>query len=472
MTHKHSQFKLPANLVGAVTMSTNTNPPQNTSPPESENAAPPTSTAPPPPPERSTTTPDQPPPSSTAPPPPPTSSSPPPSSSPPSEAPPTSTPPSSTPPPTSSTPSPPPTSTTPPPTSTTPPPSSSSSPSSTSSTPESSSTTTTPEQTTTSPGSSTSPPSSTSSPPPTSSSSTTTTTPPSSSSTDTTVSVTGSDPATATVIVTHTTTPSDSPSGTSSTSTSTATLNGVAGKTSSGGLDQKAKVAIGVVVPIAAIAILAVIGLFFWKKTRARRQAEAERRKEVEDYAYNPNADPTIPTVGMTGGGDSYEMREEESVGYRGWGSTTLAGGSTGRKASTTISGATNNAYSDMSPSRGNMSDAALIDNPEGEILGAMGPAAANNRGDVRRGASNASSSYSATGRSDGSDAGVGVAYGGGGGGYYDQYGQNSYETGYGSPGGEMPAPPVIRDNPARRSTRVENPGHFPQQSAGISQNF
>lgn len=256
-------------------------------------------------------------------------------------------------------------------------------------------------------------------------------------------------------------------------STSTATPNGVAGKDSGGGLSSTAKVAIGVVVPIVAIAILAVIGLFFWKKTRARRQAEAERRKEVEDYAYNPNADPTIPVVGMSGG-DSYEMREEESVGYRGWGSTTLAGGSTGRKASTTISGATNQGYSDVSPPRDNMSDAALIDSQEGEILGAMGPAAANNRGDVRRGASNASSSYSA-GRSDGSEGGVGVAYGGGGGasgGYYDQYGSSPYEAGYGNPGDNMPAPPIIRDNPARRSARVENPGHFPQQSAGISQNF
>lgn len=272
--------------------------------------------------------------------------------------------------------------------------------------------------------------------------------------------------------MTQTTSPTNTrPSGTHTTSSSTATPNGIAGKDSNGGLDQKAKVAIGVVVPIAAIAILAVIGLFFWKKRRARRIAEAERRKEVEDYAYNPNADPTIPVVGMTGG-DSYEMREEGSVGYRGWGSTTLAGGSTGRKASTTISGNTNNAYSEAGPSRGNMSDAALIDGPEGEILGAMGPSAANNRGDVRRGASNASSSYSATGRSDGSDAGVGMAYGGAGG-YYDQYGQSPYEAGgFGGAPGEMPAPPIIRDNPARRSTRVESPGHFPQQSAGISQNF
>jgi hypothetical protein len=227
-------------------------------------------------------------------------------------------------------------------------------------------------------------------------------------------------------------------------------------------------VAIGVVVPIVAIAILAVIGLFLWKKRRARRAAEAERRKEVEDYAYNPNADPTIPTVGMAGG-DSYEMREEGPAGYRGWGSTTL-GGSTGRKASTTISGATNG-YSDIGPSRGNMSESALLDNPEGEILGAMGPSAANNRGDVRRGASNASSSYSATGRSDGSDVGAGMAYSSNGGGYYDSYGQNPYDAGFGG-AGEMPGPPIIRDNPARRSTRVESPGHFPQQSAGISQNF
>jgi hypothetical protein len=35
-----------------------------------------------------------------------------------------------------------------------------------------------------------------------------------------------------------------------------------------------------------------------------------------------------------------------------------------------------------------------------------------------------------------------------------------------------MPAQPVIRDVQARRNTRIENPSHFPQQSAGISQNF
>ncbi|CEI65357.1 unnamed protein product [Fusarium venenatum] len=234
------------------------------------------------------------------------------------------------------------------------------------------------------------------------------------------------------------------------------------------GLSQKSKVAIGVAVPIAAIIIFALLGLFWWKKRKTRRQAEEERRKEVEDYAYNPNADPTIPAVGMADSG--YEMREDGSSGYRGWGNTTI--GSTGRKASTTLSGGVTGAYSDItSPTRGNMSDARsgepLMDgshSPEGEILGAMGPSAANNRGaDVHRGPSNASSSYSAAGRSDASDP-IGVPYGAGGA-YYDQYSQNPYSD-------NGPQQAIIRDNPARRNTRIESPSHYPQQSAGISQNF
>ncbi|KAF4977713.1 hypothetical protein FZEAL_5807 [Fusarium zealandicum] len=238
-----------------------------------------------------------------------------------------------------------------------------------------------------------------------------------------------------------------------------------------GGLDQKGRVAVGVAVPIAAIALFALLGLFWWKKRKTRRQAEEERRKEVEDYAYNPNADPTIPAVGMADGG--YEMREDGSSGYRGWGNTTI--GSTGRKASTTMSGGVNGqAYSDVtSPIRGNMSDARsgepLMDgaqSPEGEILGAMGPSAANNRGgaDVHRGPSNASSSYSAAGRSDASDP-MAMPYAPGGA-YYDQYAQNNpYND-------SVPQQAVIRDNPARRNTRIESPSHYPQQSAGISQNF
>jgi hypothetical protein len=102
-----------------------------------------------------------------------------------------------------------------------------------------------------------------------------------------------------------------------------------------------------------------------------------------------------------------------------------------------------------------------------------MGPSAANNRADVRRGPSNASSSYSATGRSDGSgDAPIGVAYGGGNQ-YYDQYGGgNPYtDNAYNGPPAEAGSP-VIRDVTARRNTRIENPAHYPQQTAGISQNF
>lgn len=237
------------------------------------------------------------------------------------------------------------------------------------------------------------------------------------------------------------------------------------------------------VVPIVGVAILIFAGIYFWRKRKARKDLEEQRRKEVEDYTYNPNADPTLPAVGGAGAG-GYEMKEDGSSGYRGWGSTTLAG-STGRKASTTMSGGGGGvAYSDAtSPTRGGVSDTRSGDpmvndgthSPEGEILGAMGPSAANNRGaDVHRGPSNASSSYSAAGRSDGSGD-IGVAYGGDGNGY-NQYGQSSpYADQYGSPpraselGGDGP---VIRDNPARRNTRIESTGHYPQQSAGISQNF
>ncbi|KAG8413489.1 hypothetical protein J3459_015372 [Metarhizium acridum] len=287
------------------------------------------------------------------------------------------------------------------------------------------------------------------------------------------VTVTPSASSTTTKIVVSTTTPTAGPSSTSASvsSSSTATPINPAGDGSSGGLSQPAKVAIGVVVPIAAIALLALVGLFWWRKRRARQESEEERRKEVEDYSYNPNADPTIPAVGL--GTDTYEMRDEGGSGYRGWGSTTAAG-SMGRKASTTMSGGmTAGAFSDGGGhTRGNPSETITdptmdgSSSPDGEILGAMGPSAANNRGgDVHRGPSNASSSYSATGRSEGSDVGIYAN----GGGYYDQYGQNPYAD---QRPQELGGQAVIRDNPARRNTRIENPSHYPQQSAGIAQNF
>jgi hypothetical protein len=248
-------------------------------------------------------------------------------------------------------------------------------------------------------------------------------------------------------------------------------------------------------VPIVAVALILLAGLFFWKKRKQRKDAEELRRKEVEEYGYNPNDDPTLPPVGGVAGGTAgsdgpFEMRED-GQGYRGWGATTAAG-SSGRKASTTMSSAVpaGVAYSDgTSPTRGPTSD-TRSDNPlvdsngrplsgESEQLGAMGPAAAGNRnGDIHRGPSNASSSYSVGARSDGSGEGAvpGGAYGQAQ--YYsggDNYGGAYGEGQYGSPPrpAEMGGQPIIRDNLARRATRIENPSHFPSQaSAGIAQNF
>lgn len=251
------------------------------------------------------------------------------------------------------------------------------------------------------------------------------------------------------------------------------------------------KTAIAVVVPIVAVALLVLAGIFLWRKRKQRRDAEEQRRREVEDYGYNPNSDPTIPAVAGDGAGGAYEMREDGTSGYRGWGSTTLAS-SAGRKASTTISGGgmPGVAYSDAtSPTRGTVSDARsgepLIEppSPEGEILGAMGPSAGDNRdANVHRGPSNASSHYSAAARSDESDeAPIGVAYGGTQSYYEPQYGiANPYNGAEGAYNGPVPpnnfappaGPPVIRDVVARRNTRIENSAHYPQQTAGISQNF
>ncbi|RDW82153.1 transmembrane alpha-helix-containing protein [Coleophoma cylindrospora] len=280
---------------------------------------------------------------------------------------------------------------------------------------------------------------------------------------------------------------STSSSSSSTSSTSLISQNG-SGGTSSKGLSSGGTIAVAVVVPIVAVALIAAAIIFFWRKRKQRKDAEELRRKEVEEYGYNPNNDPTLPAVGGAGSDGPFEMREGSS-GYRGWGTTAVA--SSGRKASTTLSGgnsangAIGQAYSgETSPTQGPGSDArsgdALV-GPDGrplsetEGMGAMGPAASANRtGDINRGPSNASSSYSAANRSDGSGDGPipGGSYGAN---YYsnEQYGQNPYDA-YGSPPGrsEMSGQPVIRDVSARRNTRIENPSHFPQQSAGISQNF
>jgi len=242
---------------------------------------------------------------------------------------------------------------------------------------------------------------------------------------------------------------------------------------------------VAVVVPIVAVALIVLAGLFFWRRRKQRKDAEEMRRKEVEEYGYNPNNDPTLPALGGAAGSDGpYEMREDGSSGYRGWGTTAVA--SSGGKASTTLSGPSaaglGMAYSEgTSPTHGPVSDTRsdnlLMDgqpaNEHHEGMGAMGPAVSGNRGgDINRGPSNASSSYSAANRSDGSGDIPGA-----GGAYYNQYESgNPYgDTQYGSPPGgraEMSGQPIIRDVQARRNTRIENPSHFPQQSSGISQNF
>ncbi|EGO56644.1 hypothetical protein NEUTE1DRAFT_65353 [Neurospora tetrasperma FGSC 2508] len=293
------------------------------------------------------------------------------------------------------------------------------------------------------------------------------------------------------IITTETVVPSANPTtSSSSTTTSAGAIDATKGASSGGGgLGSGGKIAIAVVVPIVAVALLVLAGIFLWRKRKQRRDAEEQRRREVEDYGYNPNVDPTIPAVAGGGAAGVYEMREDGTSGYRGWGSTTLAS-SAGRKASTTISGGMPGvAYSDTtSPTRGTVSDARsgepLIEppSPEGEILGAMGPSAGDSPdANVHRGPSNASSHYSAAARSDESgEAPIGVAYGGRTSYYEPQYGTakpyNAPEGAYNgpvAPNNFTPAgPPVIRDVVARRNTRIENSGHYPQQTAGISQNF
>ncbi|KAI9055614.1 hypothetical protein LZ554_000558 [Drepanopeziza brunnea f. sp. 'monogermtubi'] len=286
-----------------------------------------------------------------------------------------------------------------------------------------------------------------------------------------TITSTDAEGKTVTIVTTSTQSPvANSPSITATDSAAsssvTADLQGSGSGSSGGGLSNSGTIAVAVVVPIVAVALLIVAGLFLWRKRKARKDAEELRRKEVEEYGYNPNNDPTLPALGGAGsaGHDgSYEMKEDGSSGYRGWGTTAVA--SSGRKASTTVSGG---------HSAGGIDNALMMDgrplSTDAEPLGAMGPAASGNRnGEINRGPSNASSSYSTAARSDGSAEGPGAGF------YSNQYDTGnpySADTQYGSPPAEMGGQPVIRDVQARRNTRIENPSHFPQQSAGISQNF
>lgn len=188
-------------------------------------------------------------------------------------------------------------------------------------------------------------------------------------------------------------------------------------------------------------------------------------------------------------------MAEDHSSGYRGWGNTNMSA----RKASTTLSGGhtagqlsdagsnPGGAYTPGSPgngSDGNSGDAMLQTQRatmSSDDLGALGAAPVagshRNNNDIRRGPSNASSSYSAGNRSDDhSDSGLGSVgnayspelYNSGSYGYnqHGPYGDASY------PGALDSGMPVVRDVSARRNTRIEAGGSYQQGNSGIAQNF
>ncbi|TID15684.1 pH-response regulator protein palA/RIM20 [Venturia nashicola] len=285
-----------------------------------------------------------------------------------------------------------------------------------------------------------------------------------------------------TVVVTVVSTPPPTPvagddssrSSATASSTSNPALNGHGTSSKSGGLSPAGTIAISVVIPIVVIAALVFAGLFFWRRRKQQKMAEEERRKEMEAYGFNPNNDPTLPAVGGVAGAS--EMMEDDS-GYRGWGAATTT---SNKKASTAISSglhpSSDGGY--HSPGSPNASDkqsgdplvtgAARRSTMDSETIGALGgaPAAAAAE-NIRRGPSNASSSYSMGAHSNGSNDAPNPV---GGNDYYTDnmyYGGTPYENS--GPGQEA----VIRDNPARRNTQIQRGNIYPQQgSSGIAQNF
>jgi len=229
-----------------------------------------------------------------------------------------------------------------------------------------------------------------------------------------------------------------------------------------------------VVIPVVAVALLIIAGLFLWRKRNQRKNEKEERKKEMEEYGYNPNHDPTLPAVAATD-----EIAVDQG-GYRGWGTTS----NSNRQASTTVSGGMTQLSdgghnSPGSPTQGasvsdqNSGDPLMNQRRENMDSAAVGNPAAAPAADtagVRRGPSNASSTYSMGDHS----ATSGEARAAGTGGQQDYYADNvyyqpgPYENPYGN--GQQP---VIRDNPARRNTRIERPDVFPHQgTSGIAQNF
>ena len=286
---------------------------------------------------------------------------------------------------------------------------------------------------------------------------------------------------------------------TSTSSNAAALATSRAGSSSSGGLSAPGKIAVAVIVPVAAVALIAIALLFWWRKRKQRKDAEELRRKEVEEYGFNPNNDPTLPAIGgaSSNGDEPSDMREMDGAGYRGWGTT-----STNRKPSTTLSsgnggigiarsgsGSDPGGYHGSSPTANTAQNSdvqsgdPLVGSPQhdrpmsgdSETIGALGagPTATGNRNDIHRGPSNASSAYSGAHRSD--TSGEGISGGPNNQNFYndDLYTEGMPSHGPYGDGSYSGGAPVIRDVTARRNTRIESPSVFPQQgNAGISQNF
>ncbi|KAF7115244.1 hypothetical protein CNMCM5793_001671 [Aspergillus hiratsukae] len=267
---------------------------------------------------------------------------------------------------------------------------------------------------------------------------------------------------------------------TTTSSGSSATASSTGASSGGSGLSAGGTIAVAVVVPVVSVALIILAALYFWRKWKAKKAAEEERRKEVEEYGYNPNNDPTLPPI-MAGA--AYEPKEDTS-GYRGWGTT-----SAGRKASTNLSSGAGAglAMSEGESAPGYHHAATPSDGtiqfsegqiPETEPIGVLGaaPPAANNRTtDIHRGPSNASSAYSAANRSEASEESHMSATHPNAAFYEDNPYYSDMQGQYGAygDGPYVPNQPVIRDVQARRNTRIENPAVFPRQgNAGIAQNF
>jgi hypothetical protein len=123
-------------------------------------------------------------------------------------------------------------------------------------------------------------------------------------------------------------------------SSSTSSVTAVPSNSGSG-LSQSGIIAIAVVVPIAVIALLAILAFFFWRRNRDKKARLAARKGEIEDYGFDPNAPdgasggpgisaaPRLGTGAVAGAGAAgvgNEMRqtygEDDGAGYRGWGPT------------------------------------------------------------------------------------------------------------------------------------------------------